>query len=50
MGILSVYGDGARWLQISIALAGLLSLILFAYFREWLGGIFLIAIAAAVYH
>lgn len=41
---------GARWLQISIALVGLPSLILFAYFREWLGGIFLIAIAAAVYH
>ncbi|MDD3973879.1 MAG: hypothetical protein PHD17_04260 [Methanothrix soehngenii] len=40
----------ARWLQISIALVGLPSLILFAYFREWLGGIFLIAIAAAVYH
>lgn len=41
---------GARWLQISIALVGLPSLIIFAYFREWLGGIFLIAIAAAVYH
>ncbi|MDD3550612.1 MAG: hypothetical protein PHH39_00415, partial [Methanothrix soehngenii] len=41
---------GARWLQISIALVGLPSLIIFAYFREWLGGIFLIAIAAAVYY
>ena len=41
---------GARCLQISIALVGLPSLIIFAYFREWLGGIFLIAIAAAVYH
>jgi hypothetical protein len=40
----------ARWLQISIALAGLPSLILFAYFREWAGGIFLIAIAAAVHY
>ena len=42
--------NGARWLQISIALAGLLSLILFAYFREWAGCIFLIAITAAVYY
>ncbi|HOE45779.1 hypothetical protein [Methanothrix soehngenii] len=41
---------GARCLQISIALVGLPSLIIFAYFREWLGGIFLIAIAAAVYY
>ena len=41
---------GARCLQISIALGGLPSLIIFAYFREWLGGIFLIAIAAAVYY
>ncbi|MCK9586908.1 hypothetical protein [Methanothrix soehngenii] len=50
---MAIYLDqkkGARWLQISIALVGLPSLILFAYFREWLGGIFLIAIAAAVYH
>ena len=41
---------GARWLQISIALVGLPSLILFAYFREWAGGIFLIAIAATVHY
>ena len=50
---MAIYLDqvkGARWLQISIALVGLPSLILFAYFREWLGGIFLIAIAAAVYY
>ncbi len=40
----------ARWLQISIALAGLPSIILFAYFREWAGCIFLVAIAAAVYY
>ena len=50
---MAIYLDqvkGARWLQISIALVGLPSLIIFAYFREWLGGIFLIAIAAAVYY
>jgi len=50
---MAIYLDqkkGARWLQISIALVGLPSLILFAYFREWLGGIFLIAIAVTVYH
>ena len=41
---------GTGWLGILLAFSGLSSLILFAYYREWAGCVFLIIIAIAVYY